>query len=85
MKRASLAVALLNVAAIDASRTNNEKAPRLIFVIVVTFDSKLENQDPKLEFSIMALLVLCHLRGSLDALIFCPSEGENLFVTQHNY
>lgn len=25
----------------------------------------------------LPLIVLCHLRGSLDALILCPSEGKN--------
>src|SRR3990167_4758719 len=34
----SAAVAFLNVVAIDTRRTNKEKAPRLIFVIVVTSD-----------------------------------------------
>jgi hypothetical protein len=52
----SAAVALLNVVAIDARKTNKETALRLIFVIVVTSDSELETRDAKLEFSIMGFL-----------------------------
>jgi hypothetical protein len=44
------------VVAIDASKTNKEKALRPIPITVLTSDSELEARDPRLEFSIMAFL-----------------------------
>ena len=76
----SAAVTLLNVPVIDVRSTNNEKAPRLIFVIVVISDSELETRDTKLEFSITALLA-----GSSEQLGDEALKAEGLCQAETDY